>query len=271
MMEVKILELTENSIKFILSGCSTAFANALRRIMISELPCMAIDDVFFYENSSVLTDEMIAHRLGLIPLKTDLQTYVLPEECECKSEMGCMKCRVVGSLNVEASDSSITVYSGDLKFEDPNICPVSDKIPIVKLEAGQKLKLEVYARLGLGKQHAKWQPVSVCAYKYMPVINIDVARCDNCGVCVEACPKNVLGIEDGKLKVLNLLSCNLCCECVKVCPKKPPALEVTWREDEFIFTVESNGCLPVKEILFKAGEILKNKAVELSRQIKSLR
>ncbi|MCX8176254.1 MAG: DNA-directed RNA polymerase subunit D, partial [Candidatus Bathyarchaeota archaeon] len=163
------------------------------------------------------------------------------------------------------------VYSKDLKFEDPNIYPVSDKIPIVKLEAGQKLKLEVYARLGLGKHHAKWQPVSVCAYKNMPVINIDSAKCDSCGVCVEVCPKNVLGLENGKLKVLNLLLCNLCCECVEVCPKNPPALEVTWKEGEFIFTVESTGCLPVKEVLLKAGEILKNKAIELSRQLKSLR
>jgi len=269
-VEVKILELTENKAKFILSGCSSAFANAIRRIAISEVPCMAIEDVFVYENTSVLTDEIIAHRLGLIPLKTDLDSYVLPEKCSCKSEMGCNKCRVIGSLNVEAENEKKTVYSGDLKFEDPDIYPVSDKIPIVKLESGQKLKLEVHAKLGIGKQHAKWQPVSTCVYKYMPIIEINRRACDGCGKCVEACPKKVLSIEKEKAVVTDLLNCTLCRECVKVCPKKPPAIEVKWDETTFIFTVESTGCLPVKRILVEAIKILKDKAEELSKQVKEI-
>ncbi len=269
-MEIKILDLSENSIKFILSGCSTAFANAIRRIAISEVPTMAIEDVFFYENTSVLNDEFIAQRLGLIPLKTDLDTYVLPEKCKCKSEMGCSECRVTGTLDVEAKDSSRTVYSGDLKFEDPNIRPVSDKIPIVKLEVGQKLKLEFHAKLGTGKQHSKWQPVSTCVYKYMPIININQKECDLCGSCVRACPKKILTMDKGKLEVLDVLKCTLCMECVKACPKKPPAIEVKWDNTTFIFTVESTGSLPVKRILLEAGEILKNKAEEISKEIKGL-
>ncbi|MHC1586550.1 MAG: DNA-directed RNA polymerase subunit D, partial [Candidatus Hecatellaceae archaeon] len=212
-MEVKILELTETYARFILSGVSTAFANSLRRAMISEVPSMAIEDVFIYENTSMLTDEVIASRLGLIPLKTDLDSYVLPEECDCKSELGCPKCRVLAVLDVEAKERT-TIYSDALKFEDPHIKPVSDKIPIVKLEAGQRIKLEAYARLGRGKQHAKWQPVSVSAYKYMPIIKVEGKRCDGCGKCVEACPKNVLEVEGGKVKPVKLLDCNLCMECV---------------------------------------------------------
>lgn len=269
-MEIKILELTENKAKFVLSDCSPAFANAIRRIIISEVPSMAIDDVFVYENSSVLNDEFIAHRLGLIPLKTDLDSYVLPEKCKCKSEMGCNQCRVVGTLDVEATDSKKTVYSGDLKFEDPDIKPVTDKIPIVKLEVGQKLKLEVHAKLGTGKQHSKWQPVSTCAYKYMPNITISKKICDNCGLCVEACPKKVLSLEDGKLKVVDLLKCTLCKECMNVCPKQPPAIKVEADETTFIFTVESTGCLPVKRILVEAAEILKSKVEELSKEVKGL-
>jgi len=268
-VKVEFLELTETEARFILSGVSTAFANALRRAMISEVPSMAIDDVFIYENTSVLTDEVLASRLGLIPLKTDLKSYVLPEECDCGSELGCPKCRVLAVLDVEAKEK-MTVYSDALKFEDPNIKPVSDKIPIVKLEAGQKVKLEAYARLGRGKQHAKWQPVSVSAYKYMPIIKIDSKRCDGCGACVEACPKNVLKLEDGKLKVASLLDCNLCMECVKVCPLNPAPLTVEGDKTTFIFLVESTGCLPVSTIILEASKVLEKKASKLKELVKAV-
>ena len=167
-MEVKTLEINDLSIRFILRGMPIPLANSLRRIMIAEVPTMAIEDVFMIENSSPMDDEVLTHRLGLIPLKTDLDTYVLPEECDCQSELGCSKCSVLLTLDVEASDSVRTVYSGELKSNDPKVIPVSDKIPIVKLAPGQRVQLEASARLGRGKTHAKWQPVSACAYKYLP-------------------------------------------------------------------------------------------------------
>jgi DNA-directed RNA polymerase subunit D len=268
-LEIKVLELNENYVKFILSGVSTAFANSLRRIMISEVPSMAIEDVFFYENTSTLDDEIIAHRLGLIPLKTDLDSYVLAEECDCKSELGCPKCRVIAVLDVKA-DERITIYSRDLKFEDPNIKPVSDRIPIVKLEKDHRIKLEAYARLGKGKEHAKWQPVSICAYKYVPVIKIESKRCDSCGECVKACPKGVLEVSNGKIKVVKLFDCTLCGECVKACPMKPPAVNVSWDEDSFIFQVESTGCLPASRIVVEAAKIIENKASKFADLVKAI-
>jgi len=167
-MEVKILEINDLSIRFILRGTPIPIANSLRRIMIAEVPTMAIEDVFMIENSSPMDDEVLAHRLGLIPLKTDLDTYVLPEDCECQSELGCSKCSVLLTLDVEASDSVQTIYSGEFKSSDPKVIPASDKIPIVKLAPGQRVQLEASARLGRGKTHAKWQPVAACVYKYLP-------------------------------------------------------------------------------------------------------
>src|SRR5512136_936408 len=102
--------------------------NALRRIVLAEVPSMAIDEVVMIENSSILQDEMIAHRLGLVPLKTDLEGYNLPEDCECKSEFGCPQCRVTLTLNAEARDGTRTVYSGEIVSENEEIVPVSDKI-----------------------------------------------------------------------------------------------------------------------------------------------
>jgi len=121
---------------------------------------MAIDDVVILENSSVMFDELVAHRLGLIPLKTDLNRFNLPEDCDCKTPLGCQKCRVLLVLDAEASDKIRTVNSSDLVSEDPETKPIADSIPIVKLAPGQKIKLEAYARLGKGSEHAKWQPTS---------------------------------------------------------------------------------------------------------------
>ena len=169
-MEIQIVAKTDFTMRLIIRGVKAPFANALRRIMLSEVPAMAIEDVVIIENSSVIHDEILANRLGFIPLKTDLDSYNLPEECPCKSEFGCNLCRVALTLEAEATDEITAVYSGDLQSENPDIAPTSDKILIAKLAPDQKIKLEAYARLGKGKVHAKWQPVSTCAYEFEPQI-----------------------------------------------------------------------------------------------------
>src|SRR5436853_5987486 len=109
-MDIKLLSIEQETLRFALSDVSPAFANALRRIMISEIPVMAIDDVMILENNSVMYDEILAHRLGLVPVTTD-GSYNLPEECTCKSEVGCEKCRKSLSLGVEASVQVAVSYS----------------------------------------------------------------------------------------------------------------------------------------------------------------
>ncbi len=161
MVKVKVLEDTGNTVSLQLEGIDRAYANAVRRFCLAEVPAMAIDDVVILENSSVLYDETLAHRLGMIPIKTDLERYNLPEECDCGNPLGCHKCRVLFVLDAKGKEKVSTVYSGDLVSEDREIRPVSETIPLVKLALGQTVKLEAYARLGKGKEHAKWQPASV--------------------------------------------------------------------------------------------------------------
>ena len=161
MTVIKILESSDSRIKVSIKGVDRVYANALRRFAISEVPCMAIDDVVIQQNSSVLYDEILAHRLGLIPLSTDLKGYVLPQDCSCKTDLGCSKCRVLLVLNAVATDDVKTIYSGDLRSEDESVKPYVDNIPIVKLAPDHEIKLEAYAKLGKGRDHAKWQPVSV--------------------------------------------------------------------------------------------------------------
>ena len=162
---VNILERTDEKIVIKFNNVPRQYVNAIRRISISEVPTLAIDDVVILENSSVMHDEAIAHRLGLVPLLTNLDRFVMPHECDCKSTLGCSKCRVLLVLDSEANEKTKVVTSGELVSEDEHIKPVSKDIPIITLAPGQKLKFEAYARLGIGRDHAKWQPTSAAIVK----------------------------------------------------------------------------------------------------------
>ena len=124
------------------------YANALRRVCLNGVPVFAIDTVDIIENTSVLPDEGLAHRLGLIPLKTDLSKY---NESD----------KILLVLDSGESEETRAVLSGELSSEDESIKPVSEKIPIVQLAPGQKIKVECYARLGRGTEHAKWNASNI--------------------------------------------------------------------------------------------------------------
>lgn len=162
---VDVLERTDERVVIKFNNISRQYINAIRRIAISEVPTLAVDDVVILENSSVMHDEAVAHRLGLIPLRTELHRFVMPQECDCQSTLGCSKCRVLLVLDSEAMEKTKIVTSGELLSEDELVKPVSKDIPIVVLAPSQKLKFEAYARLGVGKDHAKWQPTSAAVVK----------------------------------------------------------------------------------------------------------
>lgn len=162
---VELLEKGDERISVKFKNVPREYVNALRRLAISEVPTLAIDDVVMIDNSSVVHDEAVAHRLGMIPLRTDLKRFVMPHDCDCKSTLGCSKCRVLLVLDSEATERTRIVTSGELKSEDEEVKPVSNEIPILTLAPGQKVKFEAYARLGNGKSHAKWQPTSSAVVK----------------------------------------------------------------------------------------------------------
>lgn len=153
MMKITNVKAKDNRMSFTISGINSQYANAIRRSIISAVPIIAIEKVDIYNNSSIMNDEILAHRLGLVPLTTDLKTYNLPAECTCKGK-GCGKCTVILTLDVKGPK---TVYSADLKPEDPKVKPVYDEMQLVKLAPGQEIKLEAHARLGKGFEHIKWQ------------------------------------------------------------------------------------------------------------------
>ena len=131
-----------------LKGIPLQYANALRRVCLNGVPVLAIDTVDIIENTSVLPDEGLAHRLGLIPLRTDLTKF---NESD----------KVLLVLDSGESEETRAVLSGELSSEDESAKPVSEKVPIVQLAPGQKIKVECYARLGRGTEHAKWNASNV--------------------------------------------------------------------------------------------------------------
>ncbi len=133
---------------------SNVIVNAIRRIILDNVPTFAIEDVEIVVNESPLYDETIAHRLGLVPLKTDLKSYNFKDECKCGG-IGCALCEVTMTLK---QDSEGYVYSGSISSNDPQIIPADDKIPITMLFPGKKLELNIKAVLGTGREHAKWAP-----------------------------------------------------------------------------------------------------------------
>ncbi|MGB0855604.1 MAG: DNA-directed RNA polymerase subunit D [Nitrosopumilus sp.] len=158
---LEVINKDNQKISVKLKGVALQYSNALRRVCLNGVPVFAIDTVDIIENSSVLPDEGLAHRLGLIPIKTDLSRFNEPSKCDCQSETGCSNCKVMLILDSGESDTTRTVLSNELSSEDDSIKPISEKIPIVQLAPGQRIKVECYARLGRGTEHAKWNSANV--------------------------------------------------------------------------------------------------------------
>jgi len=261
-MEIRLLEnkKDENKISFILKDSNASYANALRRIMIEEVPVMAIEDVEITKNSSILYDEIIAHRLGLLPLTTDLKSYNLPENCKCEGK-GCARCQV--KLTLQASKGSGMVYASEIKSKDSAIKPAHPKMPIVKLLKSQQLELEATAVLGKGKVHSKWSPCLVY-YKKKPVVEIGNVK--NPEEVVDKTHGNIFEIKNGKLEVIkeNLFKYDLAGVAEEVSNGE---IKVTY-VDDYIFNIESWGQLSCKEIVTKAVEIFNEQLDEFAEKIK---
>jgi len=262
MIEIKTLKEANGKLDFVIKNIDAVIANSLRRLITSEIPIMAIETVNVVKNSSALYDEMIAHRLGLIPFKTDPSSYNLKEKCKCKGK-GCALCELTLSLK---ANGPCTVYAEAIKSKDPKIKPIYPKIPIVKLLKGQSLDLEIKAILGQGKSHAKFSP-GLVYYQAYP--KIKVTNCKGSGKCVEVCPKDVFKIVNKKVKIVNPMNCILCEACEEACPHN--AINVEDSKTDFIFHVESWGQLKPKKLLLIAIDMLEDKLDEFNKKIKKLK
>ena len=242
-MDIKLLEKNKDKSKvsFMVKKISYSFANTIRRVVVNRVPVLAIETVEFKKNNSVLYDEQVAHRLGLIPLTTDLKSYKMKSECKCKGA-GCAICELKMKLKAKGPK---TVMASDLKSQDPKVKSAQPNIPIVKLLKGQELEFVATAELSEAREHAKWSP-GLMYYKFKPVIEI-TKKCESCENCAKICPVGVFNYNK-KLRINqeNLLKCHLCGACEEA---SNSAVKVSYDDTTYIFYIESWGQLDCKKMV----------------------
>lgn len=213
---------------FSLVGVDAAIANAFRRILIAEIPSVAIEDVFIYNNTSVIQDEVLAHRLGLIPFKAGrafqdfLRWYKKPQDPEAAKPDANDYNTIVLKLQVECTRNeqaakgeadptkkyhNAHVYAHHIEFQpwakqteifigENAVTPVNPDILIAKLRPGQVIDVEMHAIKGLGSDHAKFSPVATASYRLLPTITITKPILGRDAHKFARCfPRGVIGIE----------------------------------------------------------------------------
>lgn len=218
-----------------------SLANAVRRY-VDEIPIMAIDDVEISMNDSPLYDETIAHRLGLIPLKTNLKEIGQEE---------------IIKLNTKKEG---IIYSEEISG---NIKPVYDRIPITVLKKGQELDITMTVRAGKGNEHSKFSP-GLMFYRNSIKIKIDK---DCPKEIISACPKGLFRLEGGKVSVVDENKCDMCEECTEFCRKNEKTSVELTPTKELVITVESFGQIDKEDIFKKAIELLKEDLKEVGKRL----
>lgn len=289
-LDIEIQSLEERDCNFDLKHVDTSVANAFRRIMISEVPSVAAEAVYVYNNTSVLQDEVLAHRIGLVPLQidpeeliwcentneseegaeskyTDKNTIVLTLDVACTRNLNAPK----GCTDPKILYNNSSVYSRDLKFQPEGnqaeifankpVVPCDDDILICKLRPGQEISLRVHCILGVGADHAKFSPVSTASYRLLPHINIMKPFKGESALRLQKCfPNGVIGIDDNGVAFVQDARKDTVSREVLRHDEFKDSVKLGRVRDHFIFNVESTGAMTPEEIFFKSVRILKSKA-----------
>ncbi len=246
MVKIEKIKGTKEKIYFSVKDADHAVVNAIRR-SVFEIPVLAIDEVEFYKNDSALYDEMLAHRLGLMPLKAP-KTFKLKEDCSCEGK-GCLKC--TASLKLKAVGPA-TIYSGDLKGKGVEV--VFKEMPLVILAQDQALEFSATACLGKALEHSKFSP-GIMWFTSIPHIKLDKDT-ETYIDTAEICPKKAIVIKGNKIEIDNL-KCDVCEACIEYCNKNnKKALDISFSERDFLFNVESFGQLGPEEIFLGSIDAL---------------
>ena len=277
MTDIEIKSKTDEELVFDIKGVDPTIVNTLRRIMIAEIPTMAIEEVIIYQNTSVIPDEVLAHRLGLIPILADANNFIekKPEDDfnDKNSIQFSLKIKCYTDKNGQIINDNI--FSKELKFipqgeqekkyfntqtQNYTIGLVHDDILINKLAPGMELDLVCYCVKGIGRTHAKWSPVCTAYYRLINKINIlKEINGNDAEELKQLCPKGVFTInKKGNIEVENIRECTSCRECIRQ-DKFKGLIELGKIADHYEFHIESVGMYKPENIFFRAIEVLKEK------------
>lgn len=258
-MKLKTLNKSKDKLKvrFQVDNSTESFVNSIRRMVIEEVPTLAVEDIEVRQNSSALFDEMLALRLGLIPIKTDLSSYSLPQSPEDISERSA-KCTLEMELKVAKKG---VVYAEMASSKDPKCTYVFPNMPIVKLHAKQKVDVSMLAVMGQGKDHTKWAPGHVW-FVNTPSLTVkqDAKLIAN---LKDKYPPQIFD-KSGKISQKQIEELNLFDAVDQVCDD---LIKVDYSKDSFTVDAESWGQLSVNEMLTTAADMLVAKAEELESQL----
>lgn len=279
--KLRITELTYDLCEFELTDTDPDIANALRRVMIAEVPTVAIDLVEIEMNTTVLNDEFIAHRLGLIPLISHaVEQMSTPyegdgdfQEIEFHLDVHCTSDE---TQNVTSLDL-VRVQNHELDPALSSIRPIDGGevqrgILIVKMRKGQELKLKAKARKGIGKDHAKWSPVATARFKYVPDIALDEQGLEDLSEVekielAESDPTKTFGLHPHTRKFIvnDTKNYNYNGEIEEKLKDmgRPSLVKIRQKQDHFVFTIESTGALHPEDIVRQSIAVLQQKLMTL--------
>ncbi|MFU8867111.1 DNA-directed RNA polymerase subunit D [Natronococcus sp.] len=242
--DVEFVERGDREARFLVRGITPAFANGIRRAMVADVPTMAIDTVRFVENSSVMFDEQLALRLGLVPLTTPPEGEFVEDDT------------VTLSIDVEGP---ATAYSGDLVSADSLVEPADENVPIIELKDGQRLEAEAEARLERGKNHAKHQGGVAVGYRHLQRVEV----VDDLPEFQEPESQIVRGVveENGELVPTSEFDHDI--------STRHPGKEVRLEDvpNAFVFHVETDGSFSVEELVTRAVDSIEARATELEEAV----
>ncbi|KAK9478846.1 DNA-directed RNA polymerase [Lipomyces japonicus] len=283
--KINISHLNQESSTFDLIGVDASVANAFRRIMISEIPTLAVEYVYIENNTSIIQDEVLAHRLGLIPLRanpdylrwfkkddpnfepTDYDTVVLKLAVKCTTNAKAP----AGTTDPKELYNNAHVYANQIVFEPQGrqeewfpdgVVPVNPDILVAKLRPGQEIDLTMHCILGIGQDHAKFSPVATASYRLLPTIDIIGEKIT--GELAEkfkSCfPEGVIGINSsGEAFVKDARKDTVSREVLRH-PEFNGRVRLGRQRNHFIFSVESTGAMTPDDIFIKSVQLLKKKA-----------
>jgi DNA-directed RNA polymerase subunit D len=235
--------------KYLIKGTNATFMNTLRRAIMVNVPCLAVDEIQIYENDSPTFDEMLANRLGLLPIKTDVKNYKRGDTVK---------------LVVEKTGPGI-VTSKDIKCTDPKIEILDKKIMITKLKKDSTLKIEMTAVMKSGEDHARFQP-AIVSYNELIEINNDKSY-DTKAILAEM-PKGSVEVKAGKLFFTDSYNTNNQNQHLDILRKH--GVEFDFSKNDFVLTIESTGQLTPKELMVAAVDQLTERLDELDKEIKKM-